>query len=126
MSTLIRGGTVVTAEQTYRADVLCVDGVIKAIGDKLDAPSGTRVIEAGELLVMPGGIDPHTHMELPFMGTVASEDFFSGTAAGAAGGTTTIIDFVIPSPQQSLIEAYRQWRSWGEKAATDYSFHVAI
>ena len=57
------------------------------------------------MYVMPGGIDPHTHMELPFMGTVASEDFFSGTSAGAAGGTTTIIDFVIPGPQQSLVEA---------------------
>ncbi len=126
MSTLIRGGTVVTAEQTFRADVLCVDGVIKAIGDKLDAPAGTKTIDAGDLLVMPGGIDPHTHMELPFMGTVASEDFFSGTAAGLAGGTTMIIDFVIGDPNVPLLKAYAQWREWAKKSCADYSLHVAI
>ena len=60
------------------------------------------------------------------MGTVASEDFFTGTSAGAVGGTTSIIDFVIPSPQQSLLEAYHTWRGWAEKSATDYSFHVAV
>ena len=75
---------------------------------------------------MPGGIDPHTHMQLPFMGTVASEDFYSGTAAGLAGGTTMIIDFVIPNPQQSLLEAYDTWRGWASRSAADYSFHVAI
>jgi dihydropyrimidinase len=116
MSTLIRGGTIVTAEQTYRADVLCADGVIKAIGEKLDVPAGTKTLDAGDLLVMPGGIDPHTHMELPFMGTVASEDFYSGTSAAFAGGTTMIIDFVIPAPQQRLLDAYKQWREWAEKA----------
>jgi dihydropyrimidinase len=75
---------------------------------------------------MPGGIDPHTHMQLPFMGTVASEDFYTGTAAGLAGGTTMIIDFVIPAPQQNIMEAYHQWREWSQKAVADYSFHVAI
>src|SRR3546814_9494762 len=75
---------------------------------------------------MPGGIDPHTHMQLPFMGTVASEDFYSGTAAAMAGGTTTIIDFVIPAPKQRLMDAYRQWREWAQKSASDYSFHVAV
>ena len=75
---------------------------------------------------MPGGIDPHTHMQLPFMGTVASEDFFSGTAAGLAGGTTSIIDFVIPNPRQSLLEAFHTWRGWAQKSAADYGFHVAI
>ena len=75
---------------------------------------------------MPGGIDPHTHMELPFMGTVASEDFFTGTSAGFAGGNTMIIDFVIPNPQQRMMEAWADWNSWAEKAAGDYSFHVAV
>ena len=126
MSTLIRGGTIVTADQTYRADVYCADGVIKAIGDKLGVPQGARTVDAGGQYVMPGGIDPHTHMELPFMGTVASEDFLSGTAAAAAGGTTMIIDFVIPNPKTSLLEAYEQWRGWAKKACQDYSFHVAI
>ena len=126
MSILIRGGTVVTADQSFRADVYCEDGVIAAIGPDLDRPTGAEIVDAGGLLVMPGGIDPHTHMELPFMGTVASEDFFTGTSAGVAGGTTMIIDFVIPSPQVSLLEAYRTWRGWAEKAAADYSFHVAV
>jgi dihydropyrimidinase len=126
MSTLIRGGTVVDSETSYRADVLLADGKIAAIGAGLDAPAGTDIVDAGDRLVMPGGIDPHTHMQLPFMGTVASDDFYTGTAAGLAGGTTSIIDFVIPNPQQSLMEAYQTWRGWAEKAAADYGFHVAI
>ena len=120
MAILIRGGTVVDAEMTYRADVLCGDdGTIAAIGPSLAAPSGAQVLDAGGRYVMPGGIDPHTHMQLPFMGTVASDDFYTGTAAGFAGGTTSIIDFVIPNPKQSLLEAFHTWRGWAEKAAGD-------
>lgn len=126
MSTLIRGGTVVDSETSYRADVLLADGKIAAIGEGLEAPVGATVVDVGDRLVMPGGIDPHTHMQLPFMGTVASDDFYTGTAAGLAGGTTSIIDFVIPNPQQSLMEAYQTWRGWAEKASADYGFHVAI
>jgi dihydropyrimidinase len=126
MSIMIRGGTVVDAEYSYRADVLIVGETIAAIGEGLEAPGGCTIIDAGDRLVMPGGIDPHTHMELPFMGTVASDDFYTGTAAGLAGGTTSIIDFVIPNPQQSLLEAFHTWRGWAEKAAGDYGFHVAI
>jgi dihydropyrimidinase len=126
MSLLVRGGTVVNGDRSFRADVYCEEGRIAAIGDDLQAPAGARVVDAGGQYVMPGGIDPHTHMELPFMGTVASEDFYSGTAAGLAGGTTMIIDFVIPSPQQPLLDAYRQWRGWAQKSAADYSFHVAV
>jgi dihydropyrimidinase len=87
---------------------------------------GAGLVVAGGKYLMPGGIDPHTHMQLPFMGTVASDDFYTGTAAGLAGGTTMIIDFVIPSPQQNVMEAFKQWREWAEKATADYSFHVAI
>src|SRR6187399_2057429 len=126
MAVLIQGGTIVTADQTYRGDVLCADGRIVAIGEKLDAPARAEVVDAGGQYVMPGGIDPHTHMQLPFMGTVASDDFYSGTAAGLAGGTTMIIDFVIPNPKQSLMEAFNTWRGWAEKAAGDYGFHVAV
>ena len=125
-SVWIRGGTVVNADREQRADVLCVDGQIAAVGNELTVPAGATVIDAGGQYVMPGGIDPHTHMQLPFMGTVTADDFFTGTAAGLAGGTTSIIDFVIPDPQQSLMEAYQTWRGWAEKAAADYSFHVAI
>ncbi|MBE9557177.1 MAG: dihydropyrimidinase, partial [Proteobacteria bacterium] len=126
MALHIKGGTVVTAEQAFRADVYCEDGKIVAVGENLDVPAGAETVDAGGQYVMPGGIDPHTHMQLPFMGTVASEDFFTGTAAGLAGGTTMIIDFVIPAPQQPLMEAWKQWREWSEKACGDYSFHVAI
>ncbi len=127
-SLLIRGGTVVNADREFKADVLCVDGLIVAVGADAgkQAPSGARTIDASGQYVLPGGIDPHTHMQLPFMGTVAVDDFFTGTAAGLAGGTTSIIDFVIPSPQQPLLEAYHTWRGWAEKAAADYSFHVAV
>jgi dihydropyrimidinase len=126
MFKVIRGGTVVTAEGEFRHDVLIQEETIVAVEPNLEVPADATVIDAGGALVMPGGIDPHTHMELPFMGTVASESFFSGTSAAFAGGTTMIIDFVIPAPQQRLLEAYRDWRGWAEKAAGDYSFHVAV
>ena len=88
MSVFIRGGTVVNSDRSFRADVLCDGGKIVEVGEGLKAPAGAQTIEAGGQYVLPGGIDPHTHMELPFMGTVASEDFFSGTSAALAGGTT--------------------------------------
>jgi dihydropyrimidinase len=132
MAILLRGGTVVTHEMTYKADVLCEDGKITKIGEDLSvndvSVEGTdvEIVDVSEKLIMPGGIDPHTHMQLPFMGTVAADDFASGTAAALAGGTTTIIDFVIPSPGQPLMEAYQQWRDWSEKSMSNYTFHVAI
>ncbi|HEV7136095.1 MAG TPA: dihydropyrimidinase [Steroidobacteraceae bacterium] len=123
---LIRGGTVVNADCARRADVLCAEGVIAAVGENLQVPAGAEVLDAGSQLVLPGGIDPHTHMQLPFMGTVAADDFYSGTAAGLAGGTTSIIDFVIPDPGEPLLAAYQKWRGWAQKAAADYGFHVAV
>ena len=126
MALLIRGGTVLDSTHARRADILCDKGKIVDIGTDLAAPAGAQVVDAGDRYVIPGGIDPHTHMQLPFMGTVASDDFFTGTAAGLAGGTTSIIDFVIPNPRQPLLEAFRQWRGWAEKAAADYAFHVAV
>jgi dihydropyrimidinase len=122
---LIRGGLITTAERSFYGEILCVDGIIAAIGDGLDA-AGAEIVDASGARVIPGGIDPHTHMELPFMGTVATEDFFTGTAAGFAGGNTSIIDFVIPGPNDSMLEAFRTWRGWAEKAAGDYAFHVAV
>jgi dihydropyrimidinase len=122
---LIRGGLITTAERSFSADILCTDGLITAIGENLDAP-GAEILDATGCRVIPGGIDPHTHMELPFMGTTATEDFFTGTAAGFAGGNTTIIDFVIPGPNDSMLDAFQTWRGWAEKAAGDYAFHVAV
>ncbi len=126
MTTIIRGGTVVNADRAFKADVLCFGDKIVAVGEQLDAPASATVIDAGGQYVMPGGIDTHTHMQLPFMGTVTADDFFTGTAAGLAGGTTTIMDFVIPNPRQSLLDAYHTWRGWAAKAAGDYTFHVAV
>ena len=125
---LIRGGTVVNADREFRADVLVRRRPHRRASRRASTtpPSGTETLDAGGHYVMPGGIDPHTHMQLPFMGTVARDDFFTGTAAGFAGGTTSIIDFVIPDPQQPLMDAYRTWRGWAEKAAGDYGFHVAV
>ncbi len=127
-SVWVRGGTVVNADRQEKADVLCVDGAIAAVGPDVAAlvPAGAQVIDASGQFVMPGGIDPHTHMQLPFMGTVTADDFYTGTAAALAGGATSIIDFVIPDPQEPLLDAYRKWRGWAEKAAADYSFHVAV
>ena len=125
-TTLIKGGTVVTADREWKADVLIVGETIAAVGADLAAPAGATIVDASGAYVLPGGIDPHTHMQLPFMGTTASEDFYTGTAAAMAGGTTTIIDFAIPNPGQSLLEAYDTWRGWAEKSAGDYSFHVAV
>jgi dihydropyrimidinase len=125
---LIRGGIIVNADREFTADVLCVEGQIAAIGVDAarQAPAGAVQLDASGQYVLPGGIDPHTHMQLPFMGTVTMDDFFTGTAAGLAGGTTTILDFVIPNAQQSLMEAYGTWREWARKSAADYGFHVAI
>ncbi len=126
MSVFIKNGIVANADRCAQADVLCQEGRIVAVGPALDVPGDAEVIDATGQYVMPGGVDPHTHMQMPFMGTTASEDFYTGTAAGLAGGTTTIIDFVIPAPQERLLDAYDKWRGWAEKAAADYSFHVAV
>jgi dihydropyrimidinase len=125
-SILIRGGTVINAEASLVADVLCEGGLIRAVAPNLQPPAGATIVDAGGAFVMPGGIDPHTHMELPFMGTVTKDDFYTGTSAGVSGGTTMIIDFVIPDPKQPLMQAYQNWRGWAEKSAADYSFHVAV
>lgn len=126
MAILIRGGTVVNHDHSRRADVLVEGETIRAVGEKLDAPAGAEVIDAGGCYVLPGGIDPHTHMELLFMGTVSADDFESGTQAALAGGTTAIVDMCIPAPGQSMLAAYQDWRRKAEKAACDYGFHMSV
>ena len=101
MSVLIKGGEVVNADGSAKADVLVENGLIKEVGADLQAGDGVRVIDASGKLVMPGGIDTHTHCQVPFMGTHAIDDFFIGTKAALAGGTTMIIDFVIPAKGES-------------------------
>jgi dihydropyrimidinase len=126
MTILIRGGTVVNHDHSWRADVLVDGASIVAFGPSLAAPAGAEVIDAGGCYVMPGGIDPHTHLELAFMGSVSSDDFEWGTKAALAGGTTMVVDFCIPDPGQSMLAAYQDWRRKSEKAASDYGFHMAV
>src|SRR5579885_448662 len=124
MRTLIRNGRVVTAVDDYKADILIDGETVSTIGAKLDIEAD-RVIDAAGKLVIPGGIDPHTHMELPFGGTESSDDFRTGTIAAAHGGTTTIIDFAVQYKGQSLVEGLDNWHAKAEgKCAIDYGFHL--
>ncbi|MEQ1940476.1 dihydropyrimidinase [Mesorhizobium sp. CN5-321] len=123
MSKVIKNGTVVTADRSYKADVKIDGGRIVQIGQNL---AGDETFDATGCYVMPGGIDPHTHLEMPFMGTYSADDFESGTRAALAGGTTMVVDFCLPAPQQSLLEALQMWDNKTSKAACDYSFHMAI
>jgi dihydropyrimidinase len=127
MGLLIRNGEIVTAGDRYVADVFCEGGRIVAIGASLDKRGPTdQVIDAAGKLLFPGFVDPHVHMELPFMGTVSCDDFFSGPASGVAGGTTCFVDFCIPGPGTSLLDGLAQWRERSAKAPVDYTFHMAI
>ena len=123
MSTVIKGGTIVTADLTYKADVRIEGGRIVEIGPDL---SGDEVLDAAGCYVMPGGIDPHVHLEMTFMGTYSADDFESGTRAGLAGGTTMVVDFCLPDPGQSLLDALKRWDNKSTRANCDYSFHMSV
>ena len=123
MATVIKNGTIVTHDLTYKADVLIEGGQIVEIGENL---SGEEQLDATGCFVMPGGIDPHTHLEMPFMGTYSTDDFESGTRAALAGGTTMVIDFALPSPGQGLHDALKMWDNKSTRANCDYSFHMAV
>jgi dihydropyrimidinase len=123
MSLVIKGGTVVAADRTYKADVLVEGEKIIEIGDNL---KGDSTLDAGECYVMPGGIDPHTHLEMPFMGTTTAENFESGTKAALSGGTTMVVDFCIPDRNQPLMEAFADWDKRSKNAVADYAYHMCI
>jgi dihydropyrimidinase len=126
MTTLIKNGRVVTPTDDYIGDIFIDGETIKTIGTKLTAPAD-KVIDATGKLVIPGGIDPHVHMQLPFGGTVSSDDFESGTRAAAWGGTTTIIDFAIQYHGKTFQQTIDDWHAKAEgKCAIDYSYHLAV
>jgi dihydropyrimidinase len=124
MKTLIKNGRIVTAVDDYHADILIEDEQISIIGKTLEIEADV-MIEASGKLVIPGGIDPHTHMELPFGGTQSSDDFFTGTRAAAFGGTTTIIDFAVQTKGDSMTAGVDAWHAKAQgKCAIDYGFHL--
>jgi dihydropyrimidinase len=129
MKSLIKNGHIVTAVDSYTADILIDGETIAMIGKDLSSVVGSvdKTIDATGKLVLPGGVDPHTHMDLPFGGTSASDDFETGTRAAAFGGTTTIIDFAVQYKGQALNEALDAWFAKAEgKATTDYGFHLIV
>jgi len=121
---LIKSGTLITASDTYQADILVKDGKIVEIGQALHVPDAEPV-DASNKLVLPGGVDPHTHFDLEMFDTVASDDHYTGHKAAAFGGTTTVIDFVVQEPQ-GFKYSVDLWLEKAQKAAIDYSFHMNL
>jgi dihydropyrimidinase len=125
MRTLIRNGTVVTGSEITKADVLIDGEKVALIGMSLDA-TADKVIDATDRYVMPGGVDPHTHMDLPFGGSFCSDDFATGTRAAAFGGTTTIVDFALQGTGEGLRQGLDLWHQKAQKAFTDFGFHMIV
>jgi dihydropyrimidinase len=123
MSLVIKGGTVVAADRTYTADVLIEGESIAAIGAGLTAD---KILDATGCYVMPGGIDPHTHLEMPFMGTTTTDNYETGTRSMLAGGTTMVVDFCIPGNGQKLMDAWADWDRRSATACADYAYHMCI
>src|SRR6202521_4038079 len=125
--TVIRNGTVVTATDTSVADIGINGDKISAMGAALPTETASRILDAANRLVIPGGIDVHTHLDMPFGGTPSADDFETGTRAAAFGGTTTLIDFAIQYKGQTLRHAFDTWMKKAEgKAVADYAFHCII
>ncbi|HEV2467683.1 MAG TPA: dihydropyrimidinase [Candidatus Sulfotelmatobacter sp.] len=125
--TVIQDGSVVTATDTYKADVAISGGKIAAIGNALPTQNASKVLDASGRLVLPGGIDVHTHLDMPFGGTTSADDFETGTRAAAFGGTTTLIDFAIQYKGQKLRQAFDTWMGKASsKAVCDYAFHCIV
>jgi len=127
MSVLIKNGRIVTATDDYIGDILIEGETISAIGKDLPVEADTTLINATGFLVLPGGVDPHVHLDMPFMGTFSSDTHETGTRAALFGGTTTVIDFVLQKQGHSLKEALTEWQGRATGTAVgDYSFHMAV
>jgi dihydropyrimidinase len=126
MGILIKGGTVVSATESRKLDVLVSGEMIARVGEGI-SESGHEVVDATGMLVMPGGIDVHTHLDMPFGGTTSADDYMTGTQAAAVGGTTMLIDFALQSQGHTMREAFDVWRAKSRgKACVDYSLHMAV
>lgn len=125
MSVLIKNGHIVTASEDFKADIYIEGEKIVAIGKDLKYDA-KKVIDASGKLVFPGGIDPHVHLDMPFMGTSSSDDYETGTRAALHGGTTMVIDFILQTQGDTLYNALRAWQKRSEKAIGDYSYHMAV
>jgi dihydropyrimidinase len=126
MSIVIRNGRIVTATDDYVADIYIDGETVKSIGKNLDVNADTEIDASGKL-VMPGGVDPHVHLDMPFMGTYSSDNYETGTRAALFGGTTTVIDFILQTQGKSLQSALQEWKGRSDNNAVgDYSFHMAV
>src|ERR1039457_1092321 len=127
MKTLIQNGTVVNADGSVKADLLIDGAVIKEVRADIPASSADKVIDATGLLLLPGGIDAHTHLDMPFGGSKSADDFETGTRAAAIGGTTTIVDFAIQAQGTRMRTALDTWWKKAEgKACIDYGLHMIV
>ena len=130
MPLLIKNGEIVTASDRYRADIYCAGETITRLEPSIDSselPKNVEVIDAAGKMVFPGFIDPHVHIHLPFMGTLAKDDYESASRAALAGGTTTLIEMICPGPDDEPLDAFEDWASRAASlAAVDYSFHMSV
>merc|ERR1711971_662472 len=124
---IIKNGTVVNCDKEEQVDIYIEDGVVRLMGNHLIIPGGTRAIDATGKFIMPGGIDMNVHLQRPGFGTQTIDDFYQGTKAALAGGTTMVVDMVVPDKEETLMEAFEKWRKWADdKVCCDYALKMAI
>ena len=127
MDLLIKGGKIVTATSTFKGDLAVKGGKISAVGTNLKPREKTEVVDAKGKLVLPGAIDGHTHLAMPFGGTISTDDYYAGTRSAACGGTTTVFDFALQAPGEKMVDTIKRRDAIAAPdAAVDYSFHIGV